>query len=292
MPLYELTAFEKAAVAGLSGKAGLAAALLNAWSGLPENSCQTAQSITSIAQLGVTEERGAQDVLSKAATLGLLESRNGGYVARRQGYAIFRRLSFALRVIDHYVASVHQDATTAHIVLTKPPRPSVLENALAELGWRTADVEPTEHAFHSMVQSAKRRVVVMTPFLDVKGAMWLKELFAQVSDVISRVLVLRSLEDASRSDYPVGYDAIASWLIDKRVDVYNYSIPRPDGYGRETFHAKVVLCDTDVAYVGSSNLTTASLEHSMEMGIAVKGKAAADVATVIEAVLQAANRIS
>lgn len=76
------------------------------------------------------------------------------------------------------------------------------------------------------------------------------------------------------------------------VAVYNYSIPRLEGYGRETFHAKVVLCDADVAYVGSSNLNSASLEHSMEMGIAVKGKAAADVAIVIEAVLRVAKRVA
>ncbi|MDD5175168.1 MAG: phospholipase D-like domain-containing protein [Sterolibacterium sp.] len=292
MPISELTAFEKAAVAGLSSKAGLAAALLAIWPELPEGSHQTAQSITAMAQLGVTEERGAKDVLDKAAQLGLLDSEKAGYVARRHGHAVFRRLSFALRAIDHYLTNAHQDATTAQIVLTKPPRPSVLEDELAQLGWRTADVEPTEHAFHSMVQSARHRVVVMTPFFDVKGAVWLKELFSQVGKGVSRLLILRSLEDPSRADYPIGYDAVASWLVSERVDVYNYSIPRPEGYGRETFHAKVVLCDVDVAYVGSSNLTSASLEHSMEMGISVKGKAAADVAIVIEAVLRAAKRIT
>jgi hypothetical protein len=35
-------------------------------------------------------------------------------------------------------------------------------------------------------------------------------------------------------------------------------------------------------------MNTASLEHSMEMGIALQGKAAVDVATVVDSVLRAA----
>jgi len=88
-----------------------------------------------------------------------------------------------------------------------------------------------------------------------------------------------------------GYDAIALWLKRESVAVYNYSIARLDTSGRETFHAKVILCDRNAAYVGSSNLNTASLEHSMEMGVLLRGRAAADVAVVLDAVLAASRRI-
>ncbi|MHB8744072.1 MAG: phospholipase D-like domain-containing protein, partial [Sulfuricaulis sp.] len=71
--------------------------------------------------------------------------------------------------------------------------------------------------------------------------------------------------------------------------VFNYSISRAGASGRETFHAKVVLCDEDSAYVGSSNLTAASLDHSMELGVALTGRAAAQVAIVMEAVLACAS---
>jgi len=159
------------------------------------------------------------------------------------------------------------------------------------LGWRTFDLEPTEYAFKRMVHEAQSRVVVMTPFFDVTGALWLKELFKGVSEQVTKVLVLRSLEEPTQQDYPKGFDAIAPWLAAKKVEVYNYSIPRAPGPGRETFHAKVVLCDNDVAYVGSSNVNAASLEHSMEMGVAMRGRAAQDVATIVSAVLVSANRM-
>jgi len=95
------------------------------------------------------------------------------------------------------------------------------------------------------------------------------------------------LTNASRA-YPFGFDAISTWLKAQGVRVFNYSIPRRDG-GRETFHAKAVLCDRGIAYLGSSNVTAASLEHSMEMGVVLQGRAATGVAEVIDAVLAAST---
>jgi len=164
----------------------------------------------------------------------------------------------------------------------------MLEQQLSALGWRTTELEATEHAFHGMVRAAKRRMVVMTPFFDSTGATWLTELLSNVSPGVERILILRSLEDNTRKDYPFGFDAISQWLKVEGVRVFNYSIPRMDG-GRETFHAKAVLCDRSTAYLGSSNVTAASLEHSMEMGVVLEGRAAAGVAEVIDAVLAAAT---
>lgn len=288
MSVSKLTAFEQAVVSGLSDRASLAASLLDAWAELPSNSILSARSLVAAAQLGVTEEGAASELLMRSVELGLLETVDSGYQPRRGVHSRFARLALVLNSVHFYRCTIHQDATIAQVVLTKPPRPSMLEQKLSELGWRVNRLEPTQHAFHEMVRAAQRRVVVMTPFFDVTGAAWLQELMSQVHSGVERSLILRSLDDSSRKDYPAGYDAICSWLKDQGVKVYNYSIPRADG-GRETFHAKVVLCDRCFAYLGSSNITAASLEHSLEMGVVLQGQAAADVAEVIDAVIAAAN---
>ena len=289
MSEQKLSAFEKSVLAGLSSRPALAAALLDAWSQVPAYSTQNACTLVDLAQLGVTEEQAAHTMLLKAVDLSLLEEASGGFRPRGLAHDKFKRLAFALNTIEHYARFVHQDATTVQVVLTKPPAPSLLEIKLTEMGWRTADIEPTEHAFHSMVSAATRRVIVMTPFFDSKGAFWLQELFCVARQGIELVLILRTLENPHREDYPRGYDCIARWLKEHGVRVLNYSLPRSTTFGRETFHAKVVLCDSDAAYLGSSNMTSASLEHSMEMGVALRGRAAADVAVVVEAVMKAAQ---
>lgn len=289
MSAQKLTAFEQAALAGLADKAGLAAALLEAWADLPADSVQSARSLVDAAQLGVTEEGATRDLLERSVRLGLVEATPTGFRPRSGAHLRFQRLAFALNSVEHYRSVVHRDATVAQVVLTKPPRPSCLEQKLSALGWRTTDLESTEHAFHGMVRAAQRRVIVMTPFFDRTGAAWLQELLSHVSPGVERTLILRSLEDTRRKDYPVGFDAISPWLRASRVQVFNYSIARIDG-GRETFHAKAVLCDRSAAYLGSSNVTAASLENSMEMGVVLEGRAAAGVAEVIDAVLAAATK--
>lgn len=288
MPTQKLTAFEKTILAGLAEKAGLAAALLEAWASLPADSVQSARSLVGAAQLGVTEEIATQHLLERSVGLGLIEATTTGFKPRSHIHGRFRRLAFSLHSVEYYKSSVHRDLTVAQVVLTKPPQPSVLEQKLSALGWRTADLDHTDHAFHSMVRGAQRRVVVMTPFFDRKGAAWLQELLSYVSPGVERTLILRSLEDNRRNDYPLGFDAISPWLKAQGIRVYNYSILRGDG-GRETFHAKAVLCDRSSAYLGSSNITAASLGHSMEMGVVVEGRAAASVAEVIESVLAAST---
>lgn len=289
MSIQKLTAFEQTVVAGLADKAGLAASLLEAWADLPADSVQSARSLVDAAQLGVTEEGATGELLERSVGLGLTEAAPSGFRPHAGAHSRFQRLAFALNSIQYYRSSIHRDATVAEVVLTKPLRPSVLEQKLSALGWRTADLEPTECAFHGMVRAAQRNVVVMTPFLDTTGAAWLRELLSFVTPGVGRTLILRSLEDTTRKDYPDGFDVIAPWLMAQNVSVFNYSIPRTEG-GRETFHAKVVLCDRVAAYLGSSNMTAASLEYSMEMGVIIRGRAAATIAEAIDAVLATATK--
>lgn len=289
MSAQKLTAFEQAVVAGLADRAALAALVLDAWALLPADAPQTARSLVSAAQLSLTDESATAELMTRACGLGLVKpALVGSFLAVPDAHKRFGRLSFALHTIEYYRSAVHRDATVAQVVLTKPARPSVLERKLGDLGWRTADIEPTEHAFHALVRSARSRVVVMTPFFDAKGAIWLQELLSLVAPGVERVLVLRSLEDSTRKDYPTGFEHLAPWLKSEAIKVFNYSLVRPEG-GRETFHAKAVLCDRTSAYLGSSNVNTASLEHSMEMGVLLRGRAAAGVADVVDAVLGAAG---
>lgn len=288
MSAQKLSAFEKHVLARFANRAGLVATILDAWADMPGTSVQSERSLIDLAQLGVTEEHAAREVLETGVELGLLDRVPSGFQPRGRAHAQFKRLAYALNAIDFYVSSIHRDATIARVVLTKPAKPSMLEQKLSELGWRTSDLEPTDHAFHSLVRSAQHRIMVMTPFFDVKGAMWLQELFSLAKPGVERVLILRSLENPTWMDYPNGYDLIAPWLKEHAVRIFNYSIPRVEGKGRETFHAKVVLCDRNAAYLGSSNMTSASIEHSMEMGVTLQGRAAADVAEVLNAVLSVA----
>lgn len=194
MPAQRLTSFEQVVIAVLADKPALAARVLDAWSQLPGDRPQTTRSLVDAAQLGLTDEGATAEVLRRACDVGLLQPEGKGFLPRGDTHVRFARLAFALDAIEYYRAAVHRDATLAQVVLTKPSGPSVLEQRLAALGWRTTELEPTEHAFVALARKAQRRLVVMTPFFDAKGAAWLKEVLSVVTPGVDRILVLHSPE--------------------------------------------------------------------------------------------------
>lgn len=120
----------------------------------------------------------------------------------------------------------------------------------------------------------------MTPYMDETGADIVVNLFRR-AEIPERYLVLRTGADGKP---PSGLAGIREELKSDGVAVLNFRIERPDAMGNETFHAKVVLADSNSAYVGSSNMLKWSFEYSLELGLYVRGKAAGRISDILRAV--------
>lgn len=57
----------------------------------------------------------------------------------------------------------------------------------------------------------------------------------------------------------------------------------------ETFHAKIVLADDRLAYVGSANILGLGDGTSLEAGVLIDGAAALQLARLVDAVLRVAR---
>lgn len=285
-----LTEFDRLAVSKLADVASVAGPLLTAWGGCPPGTAHTASTLSALAHLGPMEEQRALEMLQRGRTINLFEQYGSSWKTAGSQEALLR-IGQALEAISFYMSKVHQDETSVQVVLTKPRRPNQLEESLANRGWKAAQVEPTDEAFVRLATVASQRLVVCSPFFDSSGAQWLQRLFGATKPGVERVLVLRYLSAPGHGSYPSGYPALVPWLRGHNVKVFDYGLPRPDMRSWESFHAKVVLADEQFAYVGSSNLNAASLDYSMEMGALLQGRAAADVATVVRAVLDVATKV-
>lgn len=173
----------------------------------------------------------------------------------------------------------------ARLVVTLPYRPSKLEAALRDVAPDGAPaLTDTHEAFNHIARRGKERLVVITPFIDAVGIAWATQLF-QASNAKQKILVLR---DSSRLE---PYGPQAAELRALLTEVREYCI-RHDGAERdlpiETFHAKIVLADASVAYVGSANMLHSSRELALECGFLIEGSAVAQVADVVAAILRVA----
>ena len=223
-------------------------------------------------------------LLRKLSELGLLAERPDMQWEVNGSHRTFAALSPLLAAVAFYRTSVHRDESTAKVVLTRPGQPSKLEETLRAMGFAGGRLEVTSEALGDIVANARKRLMVMTPFLDLHGARWLGELLRKAGPGVRTSVILRYVNSPSHPNYPEGLAALRDVLGNSGTEVLDYSIARGAGQRVETFHAKVVLADDDYAYVGSANMNKASLENSMELGILVRGEAARAVARVLEAI--------
>ena len=179
-----------------------------------------------------------------------------------------------------YKQRVHRDRDVVEVVITKPPAPSRFNDELAALqggGWGLID---TEEALPAIAEAASERFCLMTPYVDAVGAPVVANLFQRVAPDVRKVLIVRA---EANDEMPLGLEAVRPILKELNVSVLNFRVERGSARGNETSHAKVVLADDVLAYVGSLNMNRWSLEYSLELGVRLRGAAARDIARVVDA---------
>lgn len=238
---------------------------------------------------------GVAEARSTAVELALMAGAAQGVFIRcgpvewRRGNASpasLAELATALEAVALYREVVHVDADLVNVVLTPPGNPSQLGDALRLRGWIEAQLEHTEATLRHLATQATERFVILTPFIDAGGMANLIATFDATKSTVRRVLVTRCPDGVPQ---PVLSAELAK-LTAMGVAVHNYWLSRPWGY--ETFHAKVFLADATRAYLGSANMTQASLSVSMELGALLNGRSAQTLASVVDAVLSIALRVN
>lgn len=171
----------------------------------------------------------------------------------------------------------------ARFVVTLPPGPSRVGSELERIaGSAFLTLTDTKDAFLHLAHRAKRRLVVMTPYMDWTGADWADELFG-ATEAVERILVIRNPTKLLECG-PAGRRLQASATS---VLGYEFIPPPGDPGNTETFHAKIVLADGVAAYVGSANFLYHSKEANLECGFLLDGDAVTPVTLLVDSVIRA-----
>ena len=198
------------------------------------------------------------------------------------------RLAQVLSGAEHFRRMRLNPAMT-ELAATMPLAPSHLAKELAPAAGRPGGYLSTSAAFMRLAQTASHRLVVMTPFIDGGGFRWLRRVFEAARAHVERIVILR---DANRYAVEPSVEH-ADWLNALLISIRDYHLAHDGTTGRalpvETFHAKLLLADEALAYVGSANLLSSSEELSLETGLLVDGAAAVQVARLVDGVLRVAR---
>ncbi|WP_122890724.1 phospholipase D-like domain-containing protein [Burkholderia pseudomallei] len=246
----------------------------------------SARVICSSSGLPQTQGARVQQILEVGESVGAFERRTESTWALVDGFP-YEQYALMLDGAAVYARDVHQPHDKVEVILTAPHGASRLEDALRACGYQAAFLERTAETFSNLAVCAAGRFLVMTPFVDESGVQHLIELFAKTGPGVRRELIVRS----KIGETVKCINTRRAEFTALSVEIYNYWIPREPLGRYETFHAKVILSDHLKAYVGSSNMTEASLSYSMELGFMVEGRAAGLVARTCDTVKMISSRL-
>lgn len=270
--LYDPTSLEVLRLARLGGRARDVVA------GLAELPWLVGASDGEIATRLQVQATVVAEVMGHLRCWGWFASIEGSEALRReQLVALSNRLRGVLDVRD---SSPPGPAVKA--IITLPERSTALRVALA----RTPDYYETRDGFAHIAARARKRLVFLIPFIDRTGADAVCNMLAN-TDARERIVITRPDSKGERHylrNVPqlreAGATILEYWLEqDKAVT----------GLNAETFHAKLVVADAEVVYVGSSNLIASSLDGGLECGVILEGLAAKPFCIIIDAVVAIAR---
>ncbi len=284
-----LAQYQERLIVALSHRASLCSKVFSAWASVGSAIPVGPKELTSAAHLSHSDEVGTSELLRILHSLGLLEGHGPRWTPTPSLSSSMETLAVVFSGIDTYRSRVQKNATDVKIIATRPGRAVAFDRELADAGWQTPRPEETDESMADLFAGAARSIVVMTPFLDQRGGSILKTLLERAHDDVQITIILRNLDRPERKDYPAGFPLILDWLRERRVNVYDYSLEHFPGAPIETFHAKLVLVDEIRAYVGSANMTGASFESSMELGVILSGESARQLSRFVEVVVRCAK---
>jgi phosphatidylserine/phosphatidylglycerophosphate/cardiolipin synthase-like enzyme len=157
---------------------------------------------------------------------------------------------------------------------------------LPKQGFSWTRLYDTKDSLIELASQAERRLVIISPFLDREGLEWIGQLFeATAKKSIKRTMIVRGRDQTETDMVRKHSSQLAAW----GVDILAYAISHDPAFRSpaiETFHAKILLADSDKAYIGSANMTRWSRDFSMECGVILRGPSVKPVATLVEAMIK------
>ncbi|MFC6993841.1 phosphatidylserine/phosphatidylglycerophosphate/cardiolipin synthase family protein [Haladaptatus sp. GCM10025707] len=149
---------------------------------------------------------------------------------------------------------------------------------------------PLPSRLRRLLLEARESVRIANPYFDPQQRIIGDIIGLPRKGAVTKILTREVTEPSHRATFNRMHnelDAEARRLLDVR------ELFELDESGRQAVatHAKVMVVDDSIAYVGSANLTTTSLGSNFEVGVLIEGPPVDDIATIFDEVFASARLV-
>jgi len=144
-------------------------------------------------------------------------------------------------------------------------------------------------ALRSLIASARKRLVLASPFWDTNVAEDLAVLLERRLEAGVEICILARAPTGGNTNRDALRILRAVRYQERCCDIRILEQPSSDDpFGRSTFHFKVACSDSERVYLGSANFNTAGLASRWELGVLLEGARGRLVSSLVESLLGAA----
>lgn len=143
----------------------------------------------------------------------------------------------------------------------------------------------------SNIRLAKKRILIVSPYLESDGLLFFADILKMKADkgVKIKILIREYKENPNRMN------KIARLYQEKldsdNIRFYNYHFISEDGTIESTAHAKIIVVDNTIAYVGSADVRGRAFKLNFEMGSILTGYQALCVSRICDSMVDVSEEI-
>lgn len=142
-------------------------------------------------------------------------------------------------------------------------------------------------SFQKIIYEAKKRIIILSPYIEDNGLKYLQDLLiSKLQAGVEITIIVRELEEKSNRR-----DRLIRWIKDNfhgytNFIIYNYHYVSNNGHIDSTCHAKVIVSDNHIAYIGSADIRSRAFNLNLEMGTIHSGYNARVIAFLMENIIE------
>ncbi len=148
-------------------------------------------------------------------------------------------------------------------------------------------------ALHRLITEAEKELIILNPFFESTGFEHLETALLEAARRgVTIVIVSSMLSEPASINYRVIKNFIRQALAEALIERFKfYEYRSTEGDKDPSLHAKVIISDRRIAYIGSANLTEYGLTHNLEIGILSEGSHLQQLQSVVQAIVQSSAEL-
>jgi len=174
---------------------------------------------------------------------------------------------------------------TIRLCVTFPPFDT--SGLLIQLKKHHININSLLNEFSSLFSKAKTSIKISSPFLEYNGFEYFKDILIQKAklkvklQILSRQIKINE-KNSRYNDIKRIYECFSKEKLENFIDIRNYYYQSKNHILMSSIHAKIILIDDNIAYIGSGEIRKNCFEKNLEVGVILTGSKVTELVLIYD----------